>query len=103
MRNSPFYGDQHADGKPTTNFYAVDFCQRKRDDPKYKNSCSKDLGALNDNPGFACHGVETGPAKGGQMNDNDDPWGHAVGEAYGAFFRDGVIPKGEDWSLNTLI
>ena len=103
MRTSPIYGESNPN-RP--NFYPVNFCQRTVPSKGniYKDSCDASAKELNDNPGFACHGAELDPARGLRFSTKAKPnkFGTAVGEAYGAFYRDGVIPKGEDYSLNTL-
>ena len=93
------YGDANESGG--ANFYGVEFCQHLPDDPNddfphaYAD-CNYGEGDEN----RACHGAEQGYVF-GQEHDTDD-FGRGVSEAYGAFFRDGVIPAGEDWSLNNL-
>ena len=102
MRRS--YGDLSPSGKPNSHFYPVDFCQREYWGSNWGftsySTCIKKNWAENDDPGRACHGADVAYAFG--KNYDNDEFGKAVSEAYGSFFRDGVIPPGHDWSLNTF-
>ena len=95
MRRS--YGDLSTSGKSNSHFYPVDFCQWG---PWGEAMClDGNKWDENKDPGRACHGADLYHAFGQGYTRGD--FSKAVGDAYGAFFRDGVIPSGQDWSLKT--
>ena len=86
------------------NLYPVEFCQRLPDQVVNDDIVYPYAACLEkpwpENVDRACHGAEQGYVF-GQHHDTD-VFGNAVSEAYGHFFRDGVIPASKDWSLNNL-
>ena len=93
------YSDANESGG--ANAYGVEFCQHLPDDPNDDFAHAyADCNYGDGDENRACHGAEQGYVF-GQHHETDD-FGRGVSEAYGAFFRDGVIPAGKDWSLNNL-
>jgi len=97
------YGDVNQSGG--ANLYPVEFCQHLPDKVKQNDQIDYAYSTCIDkewdeNDNRACHGAEQGYVFG--QNHDTDAFGKAVSDAYGSFFRDGVIPVGNDWSLNNL-